>query len=275
MPRNKTAIFSKFLCSFWILTGIANGEIADIDNEILRLRKELTQVGQERLKVKEDAAKDRMEFASYQERTASRKALLVAETDSIKKTAHSLEIKRDSLGAYAGDLESQKKRYELLKDHFRDRIIAACTTLIGVAERSPPAGAKQTLGALSFLLNDCIAKSIDNVEGLHRLVQIIQNMEEYTGTIQTGQETSVTPQLRGGALMLRVGAVFEAVVDEDGKIGALWKGNDSLGQPIWLPLSDAQSCSMILKAINIRESKALPEFMALPYPPIQGRKGNR
>jgi hypothetical protein len=118
-----------------------------------------------------------------------------------------------------------------------------------------------------------MAKNIDNVEGLHRLVQIVGNMEEYNGTIQTGQETSVVPQLRGSALMLRIGSLFEAVVDEDGKTGALWQGNDSLGQPLWQTVAEAQSCAIILKAINMRESKALPAFMALPYSLSLRRKG--
>ena len=65
--------------------------------------------------------------------------------------------------------------------------------------------------------------------------------------------------------MLRIGVFFEAIVDNEGKTGALWHGNDSTGQPIWQMVTDNQTAADLLKAVNIRESKALPALIALPY----------
>jgi len=250
---------------FCCISSVSAAEGEEIDNEILRIKKELAQVRQEREKTREDALKDKKDFAEYAQRFAARKASLAGETDSILRAGRVLEASADSLAALTSSLDIQKKQYELLQERFRDRLLAACGRLIFPAKKFPPAISKQSLGALSFLLSDCKTKKVDNVEALRRLVQIAQNMEEYSLSIQTGQETSPAPSIRGSALMLRIGTVFEAVVDEDGKTGALWIGNDTSGQPQWSPFTEATNCAAVFKAISIRDSKALPEFITLPY----------
>jgi len=262
----KTTMLAVLIVSWTSAIGMVQGaENGESDIELLRLKKELAQVRQERQKVREDAKRDKKDFAEYQQRFADKKASLSAETDSVKRVASAFEAAADSLAGLASAFDLQKKQYELLQDRFKDRLASACGRLIAIAKIYPPSVLKQCLGSLSFLLSDCTAKTIDNAEGLHRLAQIVQNMEEYSQSIQTGQETSPPPILRGAALMLRIGTVFEAVTDEDGKIGAIWLGNDSAGQPQWRIITNATQCAAILKAINIRDSKALPEFVDLPY----------
>ncbi len=267
MHRVKSALFVSTLVASWLMTGISSMTLAseNIDNEaeINRLKKEMAQLRIERQRVKETVAREKKEFAEYRERTALRKAAAAAEIDSIRRLAGSLERNRDSLEALIETLNANKKNAELSRARFRDRLIASCKTLHNAALRFPPSVSRQSIGALTFLINDCTAGNIDAIEGLQRLVQIIRNLEEAGQTIQTGQVASEVPQIRGAVSMLRIGAVFEAVIDEDGKKAAVWQSGDFI-RPAWTPV-DAQDAAMIFKAIAIRENKAMPSFVPLPF----------
>ena len=253
---------------------VHGADYVDLENEIGRLKKELSAVRTDRQRNMDDVIKDKKEFAAYQDRTASRKNSLARETDSLKRQIALFGQKKDSLSAIAAGFDQRKREYGLLQERFRERLVAACTPLVPLSKKSPPAVEKQSTAALSFLMNDCATKSVDNVEAVHRLVQIIRNMEDASCAIQTGQETPNLQQMQRSLLMLRIGSVFEAVVDDDGKNGALWRGNDTTGRPLWQALTDAETRSMVLTAINIRESRALPAFVVLPFvaPPLKETK---
>jgi hypothetical protein len=240
-------------------------ENEDLENEINRLKKELSQVRLERQRAAEDMAKDKKDFADYQQRIATRKSECVAETDSIKRQAALLAQKRDSLAAIVNGSQLKRKQYDLLQDSFRQSVLDACARLLALAKTTPADIANQTVGALTFLMNDCKAKTIDNIEALHRLTQIIQNLDEADATIQIGQETSAVPEIRGSASMLRIGGVFEAIVDDEGKVCAYWRGVDSLDRQRWEVVRDPAMASLVLKAILVRQGKALPSFIDLPF----------
>ncbi|HEX7509999.1 MAG TPA: hypothetical protein VF335_01755, partial [Chitinivibrionales bacterium] len=110
---------------FCCISSASAAEGEEIDNEILRIKKELAQVRQEREKTREDALKDKKDFAEYLQRFAARKASLAGETDSILRAGRVLEASADSLAALTSSLDIQKKQYELLQERFRDRIAAA------------------------------------------------------------------------------------------------------------------------------------------------------
>jgi hypothetical protein len=240
-------------------------ENVDLENEINRLKKELSQVRIERQRAAEDIARDKKEFADYQQRTATRKNECATETDSIKRQTVLLVQKKDSLAAIINASQIKRKQYELLQESFRQGVMDACARLLDLAKKAPAAISNQTVGALTFLINDCKAKTIDNIEALHRLMQIIQNLDDAGASIQIGQETSEVPEIRGSASMLRIGAVFEAIVDDDGKVCAYWSGVDSLGHERWDVIRDPAMASLVLKAILVRQGKALPSFIDLPY----------
>jgi hypothetical protein len=243
---------------------VLGAEVPDYDIEINRLRKEITQAKLERQRLREDIERDRKEHVAYRERTAARKSEYIAETDSIRRLAASVERRKDSIDACIADIERKQKNCDLLKDRFRDHIIAACKNLMHAIGAFPPALSRPVVAALSFLINDCMAKNIDNIEALQRLAQIMRNLEDGTLSIQTGQETSAIPEIKGGASVLRIGAVFEALVDEDAKNAAVWVGSDSAAGE-WRTVSDGASVGAISKAIAVRESKALPDFLLLPW----------
>jgi Protein of unknown function (DUF3450). len=242
-------------------------ENVDIENEINRIKKELSQVRLERQRTAEEISRDKKDFADFQSHSEARKSTLSAETDSIKHQTVLLERRRDSLSVLINSTQLKRRQYELLQESFRQRLIAACNGLIALARKMPPGVSDQSVGALTFLLNDCKSKTIDNIEGLHRLIQVTQNMEEAGAAIQVGQETSTVPEIRGSASMLRIGDVFEAIVDEDGKVCAFWRGADSTGRALWEVVKDQTIASTVLKAINVREGKSLPAFIDLPYGP--------
>jgi hypothetical protein len=100
-------------------------------------------------------------------------------------------------------------------------------------------------------------------------------MEETGAAIQVGQTTSAVPEIRGSASTLRIGNVFEAIVDEDGKVCAFWQGADSTGRPLWVVVNNQTTASTVLKAINVREGKSLPSFIDLPYGPSVHREAGK
>jgi hypothetical protein len=243
---------------------VPGAEIPDFDLEIGRLRKEIALVKLERERLREDIARDKNEHAAYRERTAARKTDYIAETDSVRRLAASVERQKDSIEAFTADLEVKQKNFDLLKERFRDHIVTACKKIMDGIGRCPPSLSRPLAAALAFLANDCTSKNIDNIEALQRFVQILRNLDDATLSIQTGQETSALPQIKGNASMLRIGAVFEAVVDEDAKNAAVWIGGDSAAGG-WRAVSDAESVGSISRAIAVREGKSLPAFLPIPW----------
>jgi hypothetical protein len=276
--KKKCQLPALICTAIFMATGVHNpapgAPATNDDLDISRLKKEIAQVKTERQRVQEDILRDKNENTVYLERIASRKAASSAETDSIHRLTASFEHKKDSLDAVIAAVDQKKHNFDLLKDRFREHIIAACGKLITKLKRYPPAVSRPAIGALTFLLSDCTAKNIDNREALQRFVQIMKNLDESTLTIQTGQEASAAPSIKGSVSMLRIGTVFQALVDEDNKKAALWQAGDA-NSPQWRPLSDEESAAMISKAIAVRESKSLPAFIPLPwgiYPPKEGSK---
>jgi hypothetical protein len=273
--------FIQSVCIFSVFFMVAGGvspaaglEPANDDLEINRLKKEVAQVKTERQRVREDIVKDKSENAAYVERTASRKAGYSTETDSVHRLTASFEHKKDSLDAIVAAVESKKRNFDLLKDRFREHIVSACGKLMGAIKRFPPAVSRPATGALTFLLNDCSSKDIDNREALQRFVQITKNLDEMTLSIQTGQESSPAPTLKGTVSMLRIGLVFQAAVDEDAKKAAIWQSNED-GSPQWQAIPDEKGASMISKAIAVRESKSLPAFIPLPWGSYLPKEGSK
>lgn len=236
----------------------------DLENETNRIKKELSQIRLERQRVVEDMAKDKKEYSEYLLRTEARKNDCMKETDSIKHRTALTVQKRDSLASLINASQIKRKQYELLQESFRQSVVDACVRLSALVKKMPPNVSNQGIGAITFLMNDCRLKSIDNIEALHRLMQIIQNLEEAGASIQVGQETSVVPEIRNASL-LRIGAIFEAITDDEGKVCAFWSGVDSLGHEHWDVIRDPFVASLIIKAISVRQGKALPSFIDLPY----------
>jgi hypothetical protein len=238
---------------------------AATETEIRQVRKELDQVKAERKRVREDAAKDKKDFDEYTKRTQVRLTQVKSQTDSIRAQVKQAQRQNDSLGARLSALRAGKREYDLLQDRFRQQLIAGCDQFLHLADSMPPLASQSLISALSFLRSDLTAKNIDNPEGINRLLQIGRDLNDATGAIQISQGPSPLADLKGTVFRLRIGTVFEAMVDEKGTAAALWAGSDSAGAPRWTVSRDPAVTGPILKAVEIRDGKALPAFVELPF----------
>jgi hypothetical protein len=241
--------------------------------EIKRIRKELMSVAQERERSAAEAEKDREEFEKYRKRALKRKRNIRHETDSIRLSIDALKQNKDSLNAVLAAEKSRKRQYELLQDNLRRTVIQSCELILQQSQNAPPTGASKNASSLNLLLNELQAKTIDNVEALSRLFQIIRDMVGLTSSIQIVQGTSPIPEIRGTVYRLRIGTVFEAVVNEKGTQAAVWTGYDTTGTTQWEKVTDVVIASNILAAVNVREGKKLPSLIELPFDHVAVSEG--
>jgi hypothetical protein len=239
-------------------------EETDVAAEIKRIRKELLNVQEERSRVAEEKKKDMEDFEDYRKRTRKRMRQVRAETDSVKQQIEELRMKRDSLAALVNSERARKRQYELLQDAFRQALIDGCDRMLVVAEDYPPLVSSKCVSSLNLLRNELDTKAIDNIEGINRLVQVGQDMEEMSAGMQIVQGSSPVSEIRGTTFRIRIGTFFDAVVDAKGLRCAFWTGYDDNGGARWRVVSEPTVASQVLNAVNIREGKALPALVRLP-----------
>ena len=129
-------------------------------------------------------------------------------------------------------------------------------------DRFTPLIRDQYAGPIGYLVGEIEAGSVENTEALYRLFRIVWDLRTVCREIQVVEVTSPVPQMRGTIYRLRMGSVFEAIVDLKGEKAFLWNTPDSgTGRWIALPREDAAS---ILTAVKIREGKTVPELVHLP-----------
>ena len=97
-------------------------------------------------------------------------------------------------------------------------------------------------------------------------MQILNKLDEASSGIQISQESSPVADIRGMVYRLRIGTIFEAVVDTKGEKCAVFTGWGDDGAPHWKNLDSPDTAMMVLQAVNIREGKSLPAFVNLPLP---------
>jgi hypothetical protein len=246
------------------LFSFVHSQTEDVDSEIRRLRKELMQVQEERRRVSDDSKKDKEEFETYRKRILERMRSARAETDSTKKNLIQVTLSRDSVDAMINAEKNNARRYELLQDEYRLVMINACDTVSAYASKMPPLVSGRLLSAIKLLRDELTASTIDNVESTGRLGQIIKDMHEQGGTIQIVQGNSPVPEIRGTSYSIRIGSIYEALVNAQGSQAAVWEGYDESGQPKWKNIQDAIAAQEILRAVNVREGKSLPVLVNIP-----------
>ncbi len=249
--------FIPLLCIFSF--SLMASDDVDIDNEILRLKKELAQVSKQRKKVRKAAKEDKKEFSQYQKRTKERFSVLAAETDSVRKEVGVLNKKSAALGSTLYGLEARQKNLDLKQKGLQKKLVDLCKAAIEMTKAAPPLLSKKSADGLDFLKSELAVGSIDNIEGMERLVKIINDLDVQLMNIEIAQGASPIPQIQGNVYRLRVGGVFEASVDIKGTKCAIWNTDK------WVFVDDEGVASEILEAVMIREGKALPAFVKLPY----------
>ncbi|MFP4522455.1 MAG: DUF3450 family protein [Fibrobacterota bacterium] len=247
----------------------------ELEKKVSRLRKELAQVQGERAEVGENMAEDKANFDEYQKRMKSRMNRLKSETDSILSEIGQSRGVVDSLSALVASKISSQKQYVMLQEGFSRKLQESADYFIKKAYEMPPMVSNQTVVALQFLKSEISAKEIDNIEGLARILKITEDMETVASNIQIVQGSSPVPQISGTAYRLRIGTIFEAVVDAKGEKYALWQGIKEDGTPEWLTGEDPETAARILSAVKIREGKSVPEFVPLPFAHNKGEEGEK
>jgi chromosome segregation ATPase len=247
------------ICLLCIAASLAVAQ-GDKESEIKRLRKELMQLQTEREKNKLDMKKDQEDFKEYGKRTAERLATVKNETNTINKQIAVQKRRNDSLAALINYANSRTRQAEMSQDALRDKLVVSCDQIIASLQSIPPMVKQNLIASAALLKNELRNKSVDNVEALNRMQQILDRAEDVTGSIQVSQESSPITEIRGTVYRLRIGTFFEAVVNIKGDECAVWYGS---GEG-WKTIPDPAVAAQILKAANIREGKSLPSFVKLP-----------
>jgi hypothetical protein len=245
------------------------------DEEIARARKELGQVQLDCGRVAQESDKDRKDFEAYRARTAQRYAEEKQQLDALKTETDAQTVANNALAAKLGALQQARREIELSQDEFRKRLVALCGTVQPFVKKLPPLAIASQQSSLSLLANDLSTKSVDIVEGCTRLVQILGRLDDAGAAIQIAQESSPFADIPGLVYRLRIGAVFEAVVDLKGERCALFDGWNADGAPRWRVPREGGVAGALLMAVNIREGKALPAFVNLPLAPAPAQGGVR
>lgn len=262
MKRNE--FFGILIILLWSNMLIFGDDNQDIDKEILRIRKELTEVSSQRLEVKNKSMKDYNEHEDYRKRMRKRITSIENDIDSSKESRLTINLQNDSIAALIRTETTRQHQYELMQEVFRKKLIELCGVYNKETYSVPPLSAQKLRTTLSFLQSELKTKNIDFIEGLQRLTQISKDFSELTSSIQITQSSSPLPEIRGTVYRVRIGCIYEAVVDAQATKYALWSGIDSSGNTIWDVHSDPGEATTILTAANIREGKALPAFAQIP-----------
>lgn len=241
----------------------------DIDKEIGALRKELSNIASQRKTVKEDLRNDEKEFAEYIARTKKRFDALRGEIDSVQSAIKAQSVMNDSLLGAIDALQTAKRQVDLQQSGFREKCVAVCDGYLKMVRSLPPMIQKTFDASLSFLRSELIAKSIESSEGVQRLSQIVKDIDDAASSMQLVQGVSPVPEIRGTAYRIRLGMFYEAVVNMEGTSYAVWSGYTPEGKEIWRNGNDPLNAGQLFKWVNVREGKALPEFVQLPLNDIQ------
>jgi hypothetical protein len=255
----KSSISAMVVLSFALSLALAQKD--DMESQIKRARKELMQLQTERQKNRLDMAKDVSKFKEYTKRAAARQAAVIDETVTIEKQIKEQQRKNYGLAAKINSANARVKQIEMSQDELRKQLAQSCDRIIADLNNFAPMVRQKLIASTALLKSELRNKSVDNVEALNRMIQVLNHAEEVTGSIQTSQEKSPITEIRGTVYRLRVGSFFEAVVNMNGDECAVWYGADNKG---WKTIKDPAVATQILKAATIREGKTIPEFVTLP-----------
>ncbi|MBN1577713.1 MAG: DUF3450 family protein [Chitinispirillaceae bacterium] len=256
-------------------TAVPAAEVDEVDREIARLKKEISRVQSQRQDEAKEVKKEQAEFESYRERTAARMASVTRQTDSIRTLLQRTNLHNDSINAALAAVTSQIREQDLQRERLREVILRASKMLQGEMDRFTPLIREQYAGPIGYLIGEIEVGSVENTEALYRLLRIIWDLRTVCREIQVVEVASPVPQMRGTVYRLRIGSVFEAIVDMQGEKAFLWNtAEDGTGR--WIALPRREDAASILAAVRIREGKTVPELIHLPFgtDSVQGEGGS-
>ncbi len=237
--------------------------IADeLDDQIAKLSKEIKSISMEIEKVNEEEKKDLHKFQIYEERTNTFQNSIKKESDSLKVQISKYAISNDSLNSLIFSVENRIKYYNSKDIDLRTNLISSCEELNSALKLIPPSISIPLSNTVQFLYNELNQNSISTLEGIHRIGKIISQIQDYEMGIQVSQCTSPVKEINGQVNILRIGTCFEAIVDNDAKICAIWNQNS---EELWEIIENKETAQNILNAIRIHEGKSIPALANIPF----------
>lgn len=256
-------IFFSFLLSCTIFESFAQPP-DEVAREIARLKTEIERVRSEREDQAAQMRRDRTESEEYGKRNAERKASLRRQIDSTHEQARLSKLKNDSLQADISAIQARIRESQLLETEISGVILRASELLLGQISSFTPLVREQYEGAIKYLVADIRAGSVENTEALFRFMRIVQDVRTVSQEIQVVEGSSVVEQIRGVAYRLRVGGVFEAVVDDAGERAFVWTPAAEGDSARWVAVDNVAAAKSIRSAIMMREGKTVPQLVELP-----------
>ena len=253
LPASITLLISLLLGAF-----PAAAKKYDLAAEIRRKKSELKRVLEQQQKIRKAIKRDAAEFKAYQARTRKRRSTLRGQLKTIQASTGKWRQKYAALGAVVERHNRTGRYFAYLQKLFRKLLIRHCTRLIAAARSLPPLASGKAISALTYLRSELIGRSVDNTEGIHRLVRIARRMDAQLMDIRVVQGSSPVPQITGTCYRLRLGGVFEAVVKGDS--AAIW----DFGRRTWRIVKDPKVARLLMRAVEVRTGKKVPALVRIP-----------
>lgn len=253
------------ICSLMMGRAQADNLSSDLSSEIARMQREIRQVQAQRQDLQREAQNDKLAYEAYKKRALQRRDDVSHATDSVRQLMDNFKIRNDSLAAKLVAVNAAIHQQELQRETFENVLIAAVIKLQSEVYHFPPLISEQYRGSISYLLGELQAQSVESTEAMYRFVRIVQDLRTVLQDIQVVEGASPVPELKGSVYRLRIGGVFEAIIDMPGKNAFLWSGNSDEGKPHWQKVTEEKVCAAIMKAVKIRDGKTIPELVELPF----------
>jgi len=180
------------------------------------------------------------------------------QTAQIKRTTTNFQKKYQELGTVMGRYQDEIKEVSLRQEQLKEKLIHHCNKLLETAKSLPPILSSKIKAGLEYLKSELIVRSIDNIEGIHRLVRISRDLGADLVDIEIVQGSSPISQITGTSYRLRIGGIFEAVVK--GETAAIW----DFPKRKWIMLNDPMKARLIMNAVEVRTGKKEPSLVQIP-----------
>ncbi|WP_162146718.1 DUF3450 family protein [Chitinivibrio alkaliphilus] len=260
----------QWCCTVFLLVPIgiaANSEEMqrrEIMREIEQYRSRIDNIDMEIADTESRIKDDSASFISYTARIDSVRNLRSTRIDSLTEEIQKEKVRKDSLTAHTGSLARRIRSYRYREQQFSSHLMASMERYHDSLSLLPPSIAESPMRDLTMLKQDVDDGSAAPGEAVDRLWLILNRFSTGRFSIDSWSAPSAYEGIDGSAHYLRVGYAFLACVDAAGKRGAYW----SPRKMSWVSFEDAGYAETILRAIQMREDRDIPDIIPLPIPYI-------
>jgi chromosome segregation ATPase len=239
----------------------------EVDKEIARLKKEIEKVETQRKEEAKEIQKEMAEFEAYNQRHRQKIEGIKKQTDSLKTLLKEFSLKNDSLNQEISSTNLKIKEYDLQKENIKNSLLKSIKDIISQLDNFPPILQEQYKGSLKYLYSELESGNSELSEALYRLTKIAGEIRTASQEIQVVESSSPISQVKGSVYRLRIGGIFEAVIEKEGKEAFVWNSYYKKWSPV-----DQASIEALIKAVKIKEGKIVPELVNLPLGELASEK---